>query len=550
MFFLGSPLEHGRFARQGIATIFLLGNFGAFRYSGNYFSPNPNPLIHMWSLSVEEQIYLFLPVCFFLGFIIRHRIRDVYKRSLLLLFFFSFAWWAIPGLSTISLGFMDAALQTDFIFYSPFTRFWQFALGGLISTISSSKILGSLRTNQHFNISLTFLLVFTLFFSLSDNPVGTTLFVTLLTGLLLYFHSLYSLPLKIQHLLQWIGYRSYSIYLIHMPLCYVAKYSPLESFGILPNTLFTNSLAMFLSLAMGTLIYSKIENPLRRHSDPSYRGNFRGFSVLFFSMLTPLIILLVMDLSSQRGYFGLDRNVAQPAYAGTLDPKCLRDSPSGPPCTYDSLGADKTVLLIGDSHAGHISQALVEAAGLSGWNSVIWAHDGCKIMFRESETNKVSRECAESNLTTKEWIIQNNPDVVVVSQYLTRTDSFIDIREALMELQKVSAEIVLIKNNPVFPDGDDFMVSRPVLMKPYSPSKDFSVNEMVNDHDAIMERVSSWAKSEKIKVVDFSPLFCGSQKCKRFSSEGWLYRDDNHFSIAGARLTIPTLRKLLEGING
>ena len=60
--FLGPTSDHERYASQGIATLLVLGNFGAYRYSGDYFSPNPNPLIHTWSLSVEEQIYIFLPL--------------------------------------------------------------------------------------------------------------------------------------------------------------------------------------------------------------------------------------------------------------------------------------------------------------------------------------------------------------------------------------------------------------------------------------------------------------------------------------------------------
>ena len=62
VFFFGPIADHQRFARQGMATLLLVGNFGATRYSGDYFSPNPNPLVHTWSLSVEEQIYIFLPL--------------------------------------------------------------------------------------------------------------------------------------------------------------------------------------------------------------------------------------------------------------------------------------------------------------------------------------------------------------------------------------------------------------------------------------------------------------------------------------------------------
>ena len=49
--------SHQKFANQGFAVLFLIGNLGAYRYQGDYFDSNPNPLVHLWSLSVEEQIY-------------------------------------------------------------------------------------------------------------------------------------------------------------------------------------------------------------------------------------------------------------------------------------------------------------------------------------------------------------------------------------------------------------------------------------------------------------------------------------------------------------
>ena len=76
IFLFGSVYDHQRFAKQGIATLLLLGNFGAYKYSGDYFSPTPNPLVHTWSLSVEEQIYILLPLILML---ILHNRRDLKK---------------------------------------------------------------------------------------------------------------------------------------------------------------------------------------------------------------------------------------------------------------------------------------------------------------------------------------------------------------------------------------------------------------------------------------------------------------------------------------
>ena len=80
---LGSPSDHERFARQGIATLLLIGNLGAYRYSGDYFSSNPNPLVHTWSLSVEEQIYIFLPILLIL---LLHNRRNIKRISTTIFF--------------------------------------------------------------------------------------------------------------------------------------------------------------------------------------------------------------------------------------------------------------------------------------------------------------------------------------------------------------------------------------------------------------------------------------------------------------------------------
>ena len=62
MFYLFSPIvDHDRISGQALFSSLLIGNFGAYKFANNYFHPNTNPLIHLWSLSTEEQIYLIIP---------------------------------------------------------------------------------------------------------------------------------------------------------------------------------------------------------------------------------------------------------------------------------------------------------------------------------------------------------------------------------------------------------------------------------------------------------------------------------------------------------
>jgi peptidoglycan/LPS O-acetylase OafA/YrhL len=131
VFFLGSPSIHQRFAMQGIATLLLLGNLGAYRYSGDYFSPSPNPLVHTWSLSVEEQIYIFLPIFLMLILYKRHQIKKLFGISVVLLTSISFISFMFPELLHSIYAKFGIAIAEQISFYSPIDRFWQFGVGGI-----------------------------------------------------------------------------------------------------------------------------------------------------------------------------------------------------------------------------------------------------------------------------------------------------------------------------------------------------------------------------------------------------------------------------------
>ena len=130
--FLCSPNDFGKVFKQGFATMFLLGNFGASRYAGNYFSPSPNPLLHTWSLSVEEQIYILFPLILS---ILMSKSHNFLGR-----FYFLFSALALGSLymylhpSLLSSSYLQIAganSNYNFAFYSPINRFWEFLVGGI-----------------------------------------------------------------------------------------------------------------------------------------------------------------------------------------------------------------------------------------------------------------------------------------------------------------------------------------------------------------------------------------------------------------------------------
>jgi len=545
IFLVGLPGDHQRFVRQGFATVLLLGNYGAYEHFGDYFNTTPHPLIHTWSLSVEEQIYFLLPV--FLILTIRG--RDNPKKMIFLIYGFitllSFISFLFPNILAPIYSNFGITHPSRFSFYSPIDRIWQFTIGGLGYFLLENSQNRIAKFSKGINVLLTFVLMISLFSSFHANPQYSAIFVTLISLLILTNRSLYILPNFSRKYFEWVGNRSYSIYLIHMPLLYLAKHSPVTGIGNNSDRGIQSVLAIFASLILGSLSYSKIEERFRKRTK-NFSITKKSISVaLTLNIVFPLILLFMMDFGYKHQYWGFDRNVQQPAYAGFLDSKCKRDSEIGPPCTYLDEGAKNVALLIGDSHAAHIAQAVVGAGKSQNWNIVVWTHGGCQIQFQKSDKGDLSDDCIKVNRQMKKWVLENRPNAIIVSQFVQSKSSQIGLMEALTSLRAIVPNILLVENSPVFPDGKDFMFSRPLIMSPYSPPKTFAEDEMeLNDKNA-SDQLAEWARQNRISTLNFWSLFCKNGTCSRYSNGYWLYRDTHHFSIEGAALTIPQIESYL-----
>ena len=545
MFFLDATNYHQRFARQGIATLLLLGNVGAYRYSGDYFAPNPNPLIHTWSLSVEEQIYLFLPLVLMVVFLGRSYHRKIATWVFLVITIFSLTSFFLPSMMQpiYSRAGIDAA--SLFSFYSPTDRVWQFALGGGAAFLLDSNKITQLTITKPIECILSGGMFSILFLTIPLSLKTSSLIASMFALSLILFRSLEVLPNFLTDIFEWVGDRSYSIYLVHMPLLYIARFSRVTAIGNSDSRLFQSLIAVAASIVLGSISYSKIENRFRETGKVT-KLNLKRFTItVTATFIIPILFLGVVDLGSKYKDFGLDKNIPQPSYAGMLDPTCARDSLLGPPCTYLKLGQRKTALLIGDSHAGHISQAFVDAASSQEYRAVVWTHSGCPILFTNSGVRGISKNCIEVNLQMKKWVELNSPNVIIVSEFIKSQYSLSDLKAALLALKSLSSNLLVIENSPVFPDERDFMVARPIIMAPYEPPKSFPESEMQIKDVAASKKISEWASMHGIDTMNIDSLFCESKLCSRYSGGEWLYRDSDHLSVVGGQLTTPQLKAYL-----
>ena len=548
IFLLGPVGDHQRFARQGIATLLLAGNVGAYKYSGDYFSPNPNPLVHTWSLSVEEQIYIFLPLILILILRNRKSVKKITVFILGVISVLSFVSFLFPVILQPLFSRAPHAIASQISFYSPIDRIWQFTAGGLTYLLIDRYHYRIRKIPKGIQLLSVIAVIMILFGPLHMNLKVSSIFASLIAVTVIIFKSLDVLPEILIEKLEWFGDRSYSIYLVHMPLLYLAEYSPVTQIGNGENRIIQSVIAVVASILLGALSYSKIENKFRGRGRSDARGFKTISAAMVLTLVLPLFMFISIDIGQKVQYWGLDKNIQQPTYAGglDLDPKCVRDSEIGPPCLYNTTGATKTVLLIGDSHAGHISQAVVDAAKSAKWNTVVWTHSGCHVQFQRSIPGQVSDNCIDMNNSMKKWVEENKPYAIIVSQFVHSNSSQNDLRDALTTLRSIVPNILLIENNPIFPDEKDFMIGRPIIMPAYKPPTSFRQSLMQTVDKNASDLLANWARGNGIFTISFDSLFCEKGVCTRYSDKGWLYRDCDHFSVVGAELTIPQISSFLK----
>lgn len=533
------PSDLTRVSQQGIASLLSAGNFGALKFNTNYFQSEPNPFLHTWSLSVEEQIYLLIPILL-LAFkqIKGSRINE--NKFFIFLTGASFAGTLLVALNNawfMQLGITDL---TSIVFYSPITRFWEFGIGSI--AFCNYPKFNTWASKGRRKLTKKSLFVILSFLLLQPFHLRTGLLTELITCLLTVFLILtgeqrQGSPKK-KTFLMWTGDRSYSLYLIHMPAIHLAKYSPVfEDFA---SSRIRVLIAFFSTFALSVFLYDNVENRFRKTSDAPV--DIRGvFNLLAYFMVLPLTIFSLVTFGARSNLFGLDRNPKQPPYAGDSDKACNRDSEDGDPCLYRVNNTERTLLLVGDSHAFHVSQAVIDAANAEQTDAVIWKNMACI----NSVTDSKSFICRNQLSKLMRYVSTNSVDIVLFSFYVKGTSDIDSVQKMILAVSEYVPNILVLGQTPVFPDENNFFVSRPIVMEPYNAPTKFPVSEMNLDSVSAGNNFENWATSFGFEVLETRSTFCDDQFCSRYENDQWLFRDDDHLSVDGAKKLMPLFRGVL-----
>jgi peptidoglycan/LPS O-acetylase OafA/YrhL len=565
----GNMQDHQRFARQGIATLFLAGNLGAVRYSGNYFSPNPNPFIHSWSLSVEEQIYIFLPLAFiFLGLIYGFRRKSQIKL--------------VAGVAIISMSaFLDPRLfnfinaqfgftnHFDSSFYSPISRIWEFCLGSLTSLYFANKSCKKLANVFAF---LPLFILVIIIPKVDLNFYFACIGIAVLTAFSIINKTLDHLPRSLTKNLVWLGDRSYSIYLFHMPLLYFAKYSTIQS--IEDRQIIGVIAAVILSVFLGDISYKFVENRFRLRSGDNKKSSPRGVrKAISISVVLPLLCLVFIELQVVKNYQWILPNISSNQVKNNHQAflrGCIDRVFDPVTCTWAVDRSKGNVLLVGDSQAYANADGVIKAGNSLGFNVVVSSESGCPFIGLDTTGAKIV-DCLEWQRDIKGYIKEKKPEFVIISNRTTgylnpgtgwrvlidqngnpvnnRKDSLRLYRLYLLktiDFISIKSKVVLIQNipEPFFNDANSLI--KKLLDRQYSKAVDIDQFKFDSEVIGIEQKILS-SKHNSI-LVDPKKALCYLEKCFTREYGNELFRDSWHLSVYGSiKLEALVSEALLKG---
>jgi len=536
---------------QGIYSMLFVGNIGAARWSGNYFAPDQNPLVHLLSLSVEEQFYFIIPIAMLFFVILLKNFGFTSQNYAKMYTIFMSV--MLPGslllflndsvnllLSNIDFFGFNFAFSKLFSFYAPWQRIWEFAIGSVAFILWNNAKWVVNKMMAVFMVLLICVLNYPL--KALDQKISA-LIACCLTAIIIIFGFNTLRNRRIVKLLEKLGDYSYSIYLIHLPLIYIFTEGFFSRIGLPRNICIL--LSLFLSIILGAINYIKIESVLRINHVPHIRKSFKNRALVTFGLLlTTAASLIVVNVGSNSQYWGLDKNIKLPTPAGYIGRNvCAVDTTFGEPCMFESASSNGLVYLIGDSYAAELSKVVKEVALEHGFSVAIGTHSGYPIAIHDSRTTaKYNNSITYSNTqSTFDYIKKYRPTLVIISMNFAQWEKS-EVERAILEINSMVPNVLIVNQTPTFTDSA-YMKFLSFFDKPYSPPLSVKLSSMDKKSLDANTYMTNWASENGISVLNPWNLFCDSNQCTRYENKKWLYYDLHHLTIYGADKLGPMITK-------
>jgi peptidoglycan/LPS O-acetylase OafA/YrhL len=556
------PAQFATFGKSALATVFFSSNI-FFWGQDNYFggASEMMPLLHTWSLAVEEQFYLLFPPVLIMIVTWRPTARTYLLSGVCL--------------ASIAVGIYGVAHHPSAAFYLPPARVWELLLGSLL-------VLGHFQmripTALHLPLGIAGLLCISIPVAVYSKDTGfpglAALPPCIGTSILLHIgakrQTMVTRLLSLRPLVL-LGLISYSLYLWHWPVLvflrlYLGEVALGTSVGLL---------AIAFSTVMAFLSWRYIERPFRTKGFLSRRRIFT-----LAAAISLVVAVLGGAISQQNGFpFRFSPRVNQLADAArNVDPRsvyCPGNMPSGERCRIGSMGdVEVDFLLWGDSHAAAVLPAVDYAAKFTGHAGYFVGDAACPPLIGVVRLRiNMARQCRDFNYDVLSYIEaqgdriklvilagrwaqladgqsymnESGRGVVIIDNESTSAGPTANLavferglRRTVTALVKMGKSVVILGDAPEVGWHVPFSLAAAEAWQRKPPTAPTSAevarrNVMV---DAVLKRVGAVAPFRKISLA---AQLCPGE-CK-VTHQGYpVYIDDDHLSAYGAvKLVGPAL---------
>ncbi|MBI1366011.1 MAG: acyltransferase family protein [Alphaproteobacteria bacterium] len=525
---LKSFLESQFFTTLFASNFYFLDKTGYFDLQADLM-----PLLHTWSLGVEEQFYIFYPLLLW----------SLYR-------------WARPFLipalalgALVSLGYAQALLTSplpgpaELAFYSPFSRAFELFIGALCLFASrrfspAPRIANPASAAALIALAASFLLIG----PGAPFPGALALAPCLATATLLLAQKSFAARILAARPLVAIGDMSYSLYLWHWPAFVFARF-------LAPDSPIALGVAGAFAFAAAALSWRYVEKPfLDGRARPPIL--LLGASAIAASILISLPIYLAHGLPSRFP----PRAQAFIAAANDYNhdrKRCHmrsdRPIPYADTCVYGDNDAKPSVAVWGDSHGAELAPILGAKISTMGLSLRSITMSGCR-----PETLSANPVCARHNARVLS-AIKADPAMrtVVLTANLYGDDDFArrsvkGIEETALELEKAGKHVIIVQPIPTF-DFDPPSMLALAARAGRNPAEVGMTRARFEERSGRIDaELSEFRRLHHIAGVKPSDIYCDAQRCRAYrKGVGALYFNHSHLSMTGVALLADAIVPLI-----
>lgn len=563
-FFIMPMAEYKKLSSHIVYSLIFISNVEYWKESGYFdLASHDKWLLHTWSLSVEWQFYLILPIVMVLGWKIAGKRFVFFVLVFFLLSSFGLSLWITPIDSSAS-------------FFLLHTRAWEMLAGGLLA-MSSRQDIKSPKSAEFFGVVL--ILIGVLYIGDGGAWPGWRAVFPVSGACLIIYASRQKSLITGNVLAQYLGNISYSLYLWHWPIVVFLGY-----LGYL-YTPFGIAIGLFLSVVLGGLSYRYVETPIRVGL-----AKVRSIGQIFRQGLVFVVVavsaIYIHKFGGVSGRLSEQVEIASQE-SENFNPRreeChISNGVESPECVYN-IGDKVGAIVIGDSHANALVTSVAETFHKDGYGVMELSYSGCPTIRGVVKLNPPASAkdyaCKEFN----EWLLnglanhwdkslpvviinrlsvsvfgpsepwldkKGEPGVYFTKQFVSPDPEFLaEFRERFVD---TICEISLHR---------DVYILRPIPEMPFNIPRTISHRMAFGMIDDVAISLEDYHARHKFvwdiqdvasqrcgaKILNPLPFLCDNSRCYGSKNGVPLYYDDDHLSEQGNKHLMPMFEKVFSGV--